>query len=62
MPTPRWDNYFFTCPKCGKIIRILIETSTEIPDETIYSVECLLSEGCGWSGDLPFSDIHPLPM
>jgi hypothetical protein len=61
MATPNWPNYFFTCPQCGKMIRILVGTGKVTPEETLFSVECFDAK-CGWSGDLPFSEIHPLPM
>jgi hypothetical protein len=43
------------------MIRIIVDDSEDIPDERLFSVDCLIPN-CGWSGDLPFSDIYKLPM
>ncbi|HXR40620.1 MAG TPA: hypothetical protein VN776_16070 [Terracidiphilus sp.] len=61
MPLFKYPDYFFACPKCGNKILILVgEGRVETtPEESLFSVDC---ESCGWSGDLPFYETHPLPM
>jgi hypothetical protein len=63
MPKPAHPDYFFECPKCHSKIRVLIGgRHLDLDEQALFSVDCDQPDGCGWSGDLPFSEAHPLPM
>jgi DNA-directed RNA polymerase subunit RPC12/RpoP len=56
-----FPTYFFACPKCPHKIHVTVgegHVSPDTPDDALLSVEC---EHCGWNGDLPFSELNPLP-
>ena len=57
-------NYFFRCPKCGKLIVVVFDWEHRVPgsDPVLEGLTCYKigsPKGCGWTGKLPASEGYP---